>query len=231
MSERPTVVRSYQRVFAPDRRIYAIDGRTLPIPGGLPLRWLAGFSIALLGVLALSARSAPVIIVATAATGAWVARRGRRLALPAAGIAALVYVLAGVLLGVLDWPLRLLMVPAVVATAATQLSSDGRAPHRFVRSWLDVRLSGRRRLGQSLASRAERRERRWRVRVAHDAHGPVLHRARITGPAVLRLAAPARVCRRRRRWLVRPLDSRARRGGVMLDALEVAAGEHAEIRP
>ena len=30
-------VRSYQRLFSPDRRIYAIDGRTLPVPGGVPL--------------------------------------------------------------------------------------------------------------------------------------------------------------------------------------------------
>ena len=37
MSEQPRVVRSYQRLFRPDRRVYAIDGRTLPIPAAS--RW------------------------------------------------------------------------------------------------------------------------------------------------------------------------------------------------
>ena len=32
-------IRSYQRIFRPERRIYHLEGRALPVPGGVPLRW------------------------------------------------------------------------------------------------------------------------------------------------------------------------------------------------
>jgi hypothetical protein len=32
-------IRSYQRIFRPERRIYQIEGRALPVSGGVPLRW------------------------------------------------------------------------------------------------------------------------------------------------------------------------------------------------
>jgi len=34
-------IRSYQRIFRPERRIYQVEGHVLPVPGGVPLRWLA----------------------------------------------------------------------------------------------------------------------------------------------------------------------------------------------
>jgi hypothetical protein len=232
VSERPAVVRSYQRVFAPDRRIYAIDGRTVPIPGGLPLRWLAGASIALLVVLALSVLSMAVITAIAAVSGGWVARLGRRrLALSAACVAALAAVVVGLLLAALDWPLRLIMLPAIVATTATQLAPDGRAAHRFALSWLQARLAGRRRLGQNLPAAAARCGRRWTLRVGHDVHQPVLPRARIAGPASIRLCAPALVRHAHGRQVVRPIDARPRRGWLVLDTVEIMAGERAEIRP
>ena len=232
MSQRPAVVRSYQRLFRPDRRIYAVDGRTLPIPGGLPLRWLAAATVVLLVVLALAAMS-PAIIALAGAVGAWSMLRAgrRRFALPAAAVAGGATLASGVILAAVDWPLRLVVLPAVVASAVTQLSLDGRPAHRFMWSWLDVRVAGRRRLGQPLPPSTDARDQSWSVAVAHDAHGPTLHRARVAGPARVRFTAPVLVVRRRGQRVVRPVGHRSRRGGLLLDALELSEGERLEIRP
>jgi hypothetical protein len=227
------VVRSYQRLFHPVRRIYAIDGRTLPIPGGLPLRWLAAATLALLVVLALAAMS-PAIMILAGALGAFSMLRSgrRRLAVAAAGMASSATLAAGLILTVIDWPLRLVVLPAVIATAMTQLSFDGRPAHRFAWSWLGVRVAGRRRLGHPLPPMTAARGRGWSVRVAHDAHGAKLHRARVAGPARVRFAAAVVLLGGRRgRRIVKPVDHRGRRGGLMLDAVELSAGERLEIRP
>jgi hypothetical protein len=47
------VVRSYRRVFDVDRRLYRVDRWQLPVPGGVPLRGLGYFALALLGVVLL----------------------------------------------------------------------------------------------------------------------------------------------------------------------------------
>ncbi len=57
MSDSPHTIRSYQRIFRPDRRIYQVDGRRLPVPGGVPLQWLGWAFASLVGVLVLSQRS------------------------------------------------------------------------------------------------------------------------------------------------------------------------------
>jgi TcpE family len=41
------IVRSYRRVFAVDRRIYRVDRWALPVPGGVPLRGVGYFALAL----------------------------------------------------------------------------------------------------------------------------------------------------------------------------------------
>lgn len=46
MAER-LIVRSYRRVFRIDRRIYRVDRWVLPIPGGIPLRGVCYFAVAL----------------------------------------------------------------------------------------------------------------------------------------------------------------------------------------
>jgi hypothetical protein len=108
VSERPGVVRSYQRVFRPDRRIHAIDGRALPIPGGLPLRWLAAAAIAALAVLLLGAMSAPLMIAIAGASAGWVRRLGRRhLAIAAAASGAVGCAVLGLLLNLMDWAVAL----------------------------------------------------------------------------------------------------------------------------
>ena len=78
--DRPVAVRSYQRIFKPDRRIYQIDGRRLPIPGGIPLAWLGWIAGTVAVVVALSARSLTLALllacaaaIAAASVGGWTA--------------------------------------------------------------------------------------------------------------------------------------------------------------
>ncbi len=47
MSAERVTVRSYRRIFRVERRIYRIDRWVLPVPGGVPLRALAYFALAL----------------------------------------------------------------------------------------------------------------------------------------------------------------------------------------
>lgn len=51
MNEEPLLVRSYRRVFRLERRIYRVDRFLLPVPGGIPLRGLLYFLVALLAIL------------------------------------------------------------------------------------------------------------------------------------------------------------------------------------
>ncbi len=76
MSDSPAPIRSYQRIFTPDRRIYQIDGRRRPVPGGVPLEWLAWAFAGLVMVLVLGQRS--ILFAATVGAGRRAA--GRRLA-------------------------------------------------------------------------------------------------------------------------------------------------------
>lgn len=145
-------IRSYQRIFRPERRIYQVEGHRLPVPGGVPLRWLAYAAASLVAVLALGSGSAAVLVlVALAASAAGLALGGRERAALAGAIAVGAAWLSGLLLGLLDWPLRLIVIPVAVATLATQASPDGRRADRFAASWLALRLAPRRRsLGRAL---------------------------------------------------------------------------------
>lgn len=152
MSEGWEPIRSYQRIFRPERRIYQLEGHALPVPGGVPLRWLAWAGAALAAVLALCSGSlAPASMLALGAAGAGFALGGRESALLAAISCWAAAWLGGIALGALDWPLRLIVIPACVATLATQASPDGRRADRFALSWLALRLSPRRRsLGRAV---------------------------------------------------------------------------------
>jgi hypothetical protein len=231
MSQRRPV-RSYQRLFSPDRRIYAIDGRTLPVPGGVPLRWLGHATATILAAVVLAGLH-PVVI----ATVSWLAymsagRLGRRReGVALAAVTAMTVTVAGLVVGVLDWPLRLVVLPAVLATVLTQIAPDGRNVGRHLFSLAWVRVAGRRRLGDAMPAPGRRRL-QIAVAVAADVHQPRLHRAQISGPCRLRFADPVLVVRRR--WRPVRLVSVAgehRRQGPMVDVLDVAVGETVQVRP
>lgn len=236
MTDAAEPIRSYQRIFRPERRIYSIEGRALPVPGGVPLRWLAYAAAALLAVVALGSGSATVaILVALGAGLGGMVVGGRGAALLAAFIGFATAQLAGLALGLLDWPLRLIVIPAAVATLATQATPDGRRADRFALSWLALRLApGRRSLGRALPPAGAPRLLGGELWVAPDERSPRLRRGRVRGPAIVSFASPARVRRagpRQRRLLVRSPGHRARRGELVAERLALGEGEVLELRP
>ena len=229
-------MRSYQRIFRPDRRIYQIDGRRLPVPGGVPLTWLGWAAATVVAVLMLDARSLGLalllsvgVAIAAAGQGGW----------RAAGIAAAVAFAgamgAGVVLGVLDWPLRLVVLPIAVATLAGHVSPDGRPAHRYLLSLVGRRLRPERRSAERPLGPEGRSELwgRW-VWVAADEHAPRLRRSRVHGPAEVEFAAPVIVTDRGRgghRHIARPASPRRGGRGQVADVVELGDDRALEIRP
>jgi hypothetical protein len=227
---------SYQRIFTPQRRIYQVDGRSLPVPGGVPLRWLGWAMGALVAVLALSSGSVLVLASVAAAAGAGGLIYGDRTAGLLAAAAALAGAwLAGAVLGALDWPLRLVVAPVAVASVATQATPDGRRPERFAVSWLALRLAPpRRSLGRALPAAGAARPFAAELWVSPDEHGPELRRALIAGPAAVHFTRPLALRRsllRRRRLLARTPGIWAARRGRLRSRVAIREGEALEVRP
>jgi hypothetical protein len=236
VSEGYEPIRSYQRVFRPERRLYAVEGRALPVPGGVPLRWLAWASGALLAVIALSSGSLLVIgTLAAAAGGGGMLSGGRPAALLAAATALAAAWFAGALLSVLDWPLRLVVIPVAVATLATQATPDGRRADRFALSWLALRLAPRRRsLGRALPLPGIRHLHSGELWVAPDERSSELRRGRVCGPAIAAFGAPLavrRAVRRQSQLLARRPRRHTRRGEIVTSRLALGKGEVLEVRP
>lgn len=229
-------IRSYQRIFRPERRIYSIEGRPLPVPGGVPLRWLAYASAALLAVVAIGSGSAVVALGLAGIAGLAGASAGGRVggAVAAAGALSATWI-GGLVLGLLDWPLRLVVIPAAVATLATQATPDGRRADRFALSWLAAHLAPlRRSLGRSLPTAGRAHLLGGELWVAPDERSPRLRRGRVCGPAIVFFsrAVPVRGSGRRRRLQVAQAPGRrARRGDVSARRLALGEGEVLEVRP
>ncbi|MBS1887558.1 MAG: hypothetical protein JSU06_10255 [Actinobacteria bacterium] len=228
-------IRSYQRIFSPERRIHQVEGRPLPVPGGVPLRWLGWAAATLVAVLVLGSGSVLVPVGAAAAAGAGGLAIGDRTAGLLAAAAALAGTfLAGVLLGALDWPLRLVVVPAAVASIATQATPDGRRPERFALSWVALRLAPRRRsLGRAVPLAGLPQLLAGELWVASDEGGPRLRRARIAGPAVVFFARPMRLrggLPGRRRLVAREPGRLTRRSSTWRRVM-VPDGRRLEVRP
>lgn len=232
------VVRSYQRIFEPDRRIYQVEGRRIPVPGGIPLVWLGYACASLVTVLLLGARSMTLSIVLASGAALFASAAGdRRVALVAAVAVVAATQVVGVVLAVVDWPLRLLVLPGLVATLATQATPDGRPAHRYALSWLWLQARPSKRwLGRALPV-DERRRLDLRVGVAQDHRSPRLRRGRVTGPATVVPFAPAVLRVGRWPWnrgqAVLEAGGPVRRKGarVLTGPLELRGGERLEVRP
>lgn len=231
MTEAPEAIHSYQRIFRPERRIYSIEGRPLPVPGGVPLRWLAYASGTLVSAITLSTRSPGIAALVAAAAGlAALGTGGRRAAIGATLCGFVAVEVGGWIVAALDWPLRLIVVPAAIATLATQATPDGRTAERFALSWLLLRLTpARRSLGREVPvpDRVRRDDELW---VAPDERSPDLRRGTVRGPAHVAFPVAVEQRRRRRRIVVRRLGWHRRRGSVAR-AVELDAGEVLEVRP
>jgi hypothetical protein len=234
MSDSAHPVRSYQRIFRPDRRVYAIDGRRIPVPGGVPLEWLCWAFCSLAGVLVLGERSIVLALVAAVVGGAVGAGSHAWAGLALGALAGFVVTLgAGVVLDWVDWPLRLLVVPGLVATLAGQAGPDGRAAHRYLRSWVALQLrAARRSLDGPLPREVGARDWAPRVWIAGDEHSPVLHHGRVRGPARLVFARPVVVTPGRGRMVVRRSEGhRVRTGQRLAEVIELGEGQVVEVRP
>jgi hypothetical protein len=230
----PAPIRSYQRLFQPDRRIYQVDGRRLPVPGGVPLAWVGWAFAAAVFVLILSQRSI-VLALFAGALGGWAGAtvKGWRAAAVFAVAGLLGMLLVGVVLGWLAWPLRLIVLPALSATLACHPASDGRPAHRYLISRVAVKLRPpRHSLGRSLE--VESGVRLWapQVWIAADHHGAVLNHGRVHGPARLTFSRRIVAIPVRGRLVVRPAEGHRLRPGQRLGSvIELSAGQVVEVRP
>jgi hypothetical protein len=226
-------IRSYQRIFTPDRRLYSIEGHPVPVPGGVPLRWLGYASGSLIAVLLLASGSPLIALLAGGAAAIVGLGVGGRVGAVTAGVAGVAAVLVGgLVIGALDWPVRLIVIPAAVATLATQATPDGRRAHRFAASWLALRLAPPRQSnGRALPGDPAAGGRHgWALWVATDSRTVELPRGTFKGPAQLVFANPVEARRQGRRWRIRPLGAQARRGSVVR-GLTIEPGERVEVRP
>lgn len=234
MSESYEPIRSYQRIFRPERRIYQIEGRSLPIPGGVPLRWLAYATGTLLAVIALSAGSVTVALAVSTVAAIVGFGMGGREGAAVAGLGALAATwLGGLALGLLDWPLKLVVIPAAVATLGTQATPDGRRADRFALSWLAVRLApSRRSLNRALPLAGLPHHLGGRLWVEPDERTPTLRRARLRGPAVVFFSAPITIRRAgKRRHLAQPPGRRRTCDVSPTQRFVLGEGEALEVRP
>lgn len=232
-------IRNYQRIFRPEHRIYAIDGRTIPVPGGVPLWWLAYFAATLVTIMILQSGTLFMGLLLAALAGLYGLYVGTPASAAVAAIVAFLLVpVGGGALGQIDWPLRLVIFPALIATLCTQLASDGRKPHRYAATWLTFLLRPHRRsLGRPVplegAHRAPYAPQLW---VAPDHHSAQLRHGRLHGPGRVRfrdeLALSSRG-RRRRVLVARRLDrdEEPRRGEDLVDEVELDDTQTLMVRP
>jgi hypothetical protein len=236
LTKAPQPIRSYQRIFRPERRIYQLEGHPLPVPGGVPLRWLAYAAGSVATVLLLGSGS-PTVLLVVASLGAisGTALGGAAAAFGAAAGALAVAWIAGGLLGLLDWPLRLVVLPFALATLATQATPDGRGADRFACSWVALRLApGRRSLGRALPRPGSLWAPGAALWVGVDAGAPWLRSARIKGSGTITFTDPVlvrRAGRRGERLRVRAAAGRrARNAERPAGRLALGAGNVVEVR-
>ncbi len=141
--------------------------------------------------------------------------------------------IGGLVIGLIGWPLRVVVIPAALATLATQATPDGRRADRFALSWLAVHLAPlRRSLGRALPALGRAHLLGGELWIAPDERSPRLRRGRVRGPAIVFFSAPlaVRATRRRQRVAQAP-GRRQRRGEVSARRLALGEGEVLEVRP
>jgi type III secretory pathway component EscS len=223
-------VRRYRRA-TQQWHFYRRGGWSLAVLSGVSFEWLAWAFAALVLVLALSQRSIVFAVVAGAIVAVLSAgTHGRGSMLRAGTMGFAVTLLVGEVLGWVAWPLRLVVLPAALATLACHSSPDGRPAHRLLAGWVTARLrEGSPRYEQPSASDGTV----WapQVWVAPDEGSPVLHYGRVQGPARLVFARPVVVVAGRGRLIVRPAHGHQLRAGEhVAEVIERDAGQVAEIR-
>jgi hypothetical protein len=199
---------------------------------GVLFEWLAWAFGALVLVLVLSQRSVVFALVLGAIGGLLgVSSHGRRGAAYAGTAIFLGTLLVGTVLGWVAWPLRLVLLPAILATLARQASPDGRPAYRLISSWVRDKLRAnthppRQPAGGDGVVWAPQ------VWIAPDECSPVLHYGRVRGPARLVFGWPVVVVMGHGRLVIRPAHGHwIRPGEYVAEVVELDDGQVAEIRP
>jgi len=235
------LLRSYRRVFNIDRRIYSIEGRQVPIPGGIPLRFVGWLLASLLGMLMLRSGSTMVLLLVVVVAGLI---GNRRNGWPGATVGAVMgwagFTVLSFGLSLIGPVVAFFVIPFAFAMFSLTAEPDGRPPHRFALSYIGWQMAPRRTdLQSSVAAVGETRSyRASECYIAPDWRSPVLRAGRFKGEGELTFDRGARVRRVRRmplvrrsnRYVIRPADSRLR-GSEVVANLSLAAGEQAEVRP
>ena len=194
--------------------------------------WLAWAFGALVLVLVLSERSIVLALIVGAImavlSASW---HGRESMLRAGAGGFVATLLVGEVLGWVAWPLRLVVLPVIVATLGRRASPDGRPAHRLLTGWVGARL----REGPPAPTREQSDGAAgWapQVWVAPDEGSPMLHYGRVHGPARLVFGRPVVVVVGSGRLVVRPAyGHQLRPGEYVAEVVELGDGQVAEIRP
>jgi hypothetical protein len=237
MSDGLKPIRARRRAIQRQPRAYHVHARPLRsiARAGVSYEWLAWAFGALVLVLVLSQRSIVFALIVGAIMAVLSASsHGRQSMLRAGAVGFAVTLLVGEVLGWVAWPLRLVVLPAIVATIACHASPDGRPACRLLTGWVGARL----REGPPAAVReqpgAVSGAAGWapQVWVAPDEGSPMLHYGRVHGPARLVFGRPVVVVVGRGRLVVRPAyGHRLRPGEYVAEVVELGDGQVAEIRP
>jgi hypothetical protein len=225
-------VRYYRRATRrPRQSVYRGRGARLAgLSRWVSFEWLAWAFAALVLVLVLSQRSIVFALVAGAIVAVLSAGAHGRQGMLRAGVAGFaVTLLAGEVLGWVAWPLRLVVLPAILATLVRHAAPDGRPVHRLLTGWVSARL----REGDPARGRSGAAGGVWapQVWVAPDEGSPVLHYGRVQGPARLVFARPVVVVVGRGRLVIRPAyGHQLRSGEYVAEVVELQDGQVAEIR-
>ncbi len=113
----------------------------------------------------------------------------------------------GAVLGLLPWPIRYGVLPAVLAQLLTQIQLDGRPAHEVVGAWLRLRLGPRRTVAFAPAARGKL-DYLADVTMVPDERGPTYRAGFIDGPGTVLLRQSAALTERGARLVVVPTDDR-----------------------
>ena len=208
-------------------------GGACRFPGGVPLEWLGWAFASLIVVLVLSQRS---IAFAASRCARWPVgrrlarvegsgdRRARRVCRDARG---------GCGLDWLDWPLRLLIAPGMVATLAGQSSPDGRPAHHYLTSFVGLQLrAARRSLDGAIPGEGEVHVWARRFGSPRTSTRPCFTTAGYVARRGLVFAHPVLAVPGRGRLIVRRAEGRrVRRGERLAEVIELGDGQVVEVRP
>ncbi|MBA2523106.1 MAG: hypothetical protein H0V25_07200, partial [Solirubrobacterales bacterium] len=212
----------------------------MPIPGGIPLRFIGWLFASLLVMVMLRSGSNIVMLLVIVIAGLIGRRRD---GWPGAAVGAVMgwagFTVLSFALSLIGPIVAFFVIPFALTMFSLTAQPDGRPPHRFALAYIGWQLAPRRTDGHTgVAAVGEMRSfRASECYVAPDFCSPVLRAGIFTGEGEITFDRGARIRRLRRlplvrpttRYLVRSADSRLWRSQVV-GSLTLEQGDQAEVR-